>query len=315
MKVARNGIAGIVFLALIAGQATPASGQYIFADASGDGVSTADDRLNASEAAKVDIWLQTDRNRDGTEADRGATGIGLSIFSYEFVLRATGGTVQWGEYTNALPSMSFPLVQLKSPEELVVGYTGTTALPPGKYKLGTVEVSVVSGNPSLDFRAWSSIGGGLPTCFGSMNPGKSRGYTLVFTEDRSKLTRGTPGIPADWADADGVGAPLEGGELAAPVAGGAALRFSVEVTPNPGMRGEAKFSITTTRPGALRVHLFDLQGRLVRTLMDDAEAPAGHHVIERIGVDQKSRRLASGVYWYRVDAVDGVKKGRLVLIR
>ena len=55
--------------------------------------------------------------------------------------------------------------------------------------------------------------------------------------------------------------------------------------------------------GTIRVDVFDLQGRLVRTLAD-GWIPAGMHSVEWRGISQAGTQVASGVYFLRVQ-VDG----------
>src|SRR6185295_5887899 len=82
-------------LALVLALAAPASAQYIYVDTNGNGMSDVGDALNASGPTNLDIWLDTFRNRDGSFApcDQG-------FLSYEFILHAAGGTINWGTYNN-----------------------------------------------------------------------------------------------------------------------------------------------------------------------------------------------------------------------
>lgn len=295
--------------------AHPARGQYIFADTNRDGLSSSQDQLAAVGPSNVDIWLQTNTNRDGSPV-RLATGAPpLTILGYEFVLAAVGGTVTWGRYTNLQPTMYLPFGPLVNESEVYVGYLGTVSLPPGKYNLGTLAVTVKSGAPRLEFRPRSSIYAGVLTAFASKNPGKDDDNTLKFTSDRTQLGNPLPDVSGDWADADGVAKPSADGALAAARAGGTGLKFAVTVTPNPGRPGEMRFRVTTTRPGPLRVRLFDVQGRLARTLLSEERAPAGTRIVEVGSVAAGGRRIAAGIYWYRLDCVDAQRTGRIVLIR
>ena len=56
-------------------------------------------------------------------------------------------------------------------------------------------------------------------------------------------------------------------------------------------------------------------GRLVRTFMDEPLAPPGHHEVRIDAHDEGGGVLASGVYFNRVDTLDGVARGRLVVIK
>ena len=69
-----------------------------------------------------------------------------------------------------------------------------------------------------------------------------------------------------------------------------------------------------TRAGALRVRLYDTRGRGVRLLLDDPFAPAGVHAVV-IPVDDARRRLASSVYFYRIEAAEGRATGRVPVLR
>ncbi|MFH1845477.1 MAG: T9SS type A sorting domain-containing protein [bacterium] len=78
--------------------------------------------------------------------------------------------------------------------------------------------------------------------------------------------------------------------------------------PNP-------FNPTTTIPfalpktGRVTLNLYDLTGRMVATLIDE-DLPAGEHSIVL-----KSDRLASGVYFYRIQAGDFVQSRRMMLVK
>jgi hypothetical protein len=96
-------------------------------------------------------------------------------------------------------------------------------------------------------------------------------------------------------------------ELAAPP-----LAFTSSFFPNP-MRSEGTLSFTLTRPGPVRIDLFDLAGRRARTLLDERRAEAGTH---RLALSSRSGgpRLASGVYFYRIAAGEGARAGRVVIV-
>jgi hypothetical protein len=68
------------------------------------------------------------------------------------------------------------------------------------------------------------------------------------------------------------------------------------------------------RAARARVLVFDVSGALVRTLAD-GPFPAGTHVLRWDGRDDRGRDLASGAYFYRLDA-DGSRQARkLILLR
>ena len=66
--------------------------------------------------------------------------------------------------------------------------------------------------------------------------------------------------------------------------------------------------------GAVRVRLYDVSGRLVRTLAD-GELTAGEQRLRWDGNDDRGRALASGVYYLRVETADAVKGAALSLVR
>ena len=86
------------------------------------------------------------------------------------------------------------------------------------------------------------------------------------------------------------------------------------VSPSP-LRSASTLSFVTSRPGPLRVTLFDVTGRRVRSVLDEAEAPAGFHVAMVDGKDDHGRALGSGLYFYRIRALEGVSGGRIVIAR
>jgi hypothetical protein len=92
---------------------------------------------------------------------------------------------------------------------------------------------------------------------------------------------------------------------------GESLTFGASFTPNP-MRGQGTLAFALPEAGPVRVELFDLAGRRVRRLLDEAHVKAGRHAIP---VSSHAPRLAAGVYFYRVDAAGaGVRSGRVVVL-
>jgi hypothetical protein len=91
-------------------------------------------------------------------------------------------------------------------------------------------------------------------------------------------------------------------------------QVSVAAHPNP-------FNPVTTisfdLPRALEVSLeiYDLQGRLVRTLLNGNLYPTGSHKQVWDGRDGKGQAAASGVYFYRLTAGDQNRVGKLTLLK
>jgi hypothetical protein len=63
------------------------------------------------------------------------------------------------------------------------------------------------------------------------------------------------------------------------------------------------------------VDIFDVAGRRVRELVDDMDAPAGAHQVRFDGRSSNGQRLGAGVYFYRIDAGEGMSRGRLVILK
>jgi len=77
------------------------------------------------------------------------------------------------------------------------------------------------------------------------------------------------------------------------------------ISPNP-LNPQAVLTFATSKMGAVRVGLYDVQGRLIRTLLEDSAAQAGYHDVTIDGRDNQGNRLASGVYYVLIQsAVDG----------
>lgn len=86
------------------------------------------------------------------------------------------------------------------------------------------------------------------------------------------------------------------------------------VSPNP-LNPEATLEFATRVAGAVDVRLYDAGGRLVRTLAERRALPAGRHRLRVDGRDDAGRRLASGVYFYRVRTPDGDSRGRFIIAK
>ena len=83
--------------------------------------------------------------------------------------------------------------------------------------------------------------------------------------------------------------------------------------PNPfNPSTEIRFALDTD--AEVRVDIYDVQGRLVRTLAS-AALTAGDHAVRWDGRDQTARNVSSGVYLYRVRANQTILTGRMVLAK
>jgi parallel beta-helix repeat protein len=140
----------------------------------------------------------------------------------------------------------------------------------------------------------------------------------TFTVNLSLSVRLTPVITL----ADSLGGPGSASAVAASAradsAGGTAFArmggFAPRLTPNP-MRSAASLGFALERPGTVQIRVFDLGGRLVRTLPILNQASAGWTVVAVDGRADDGAPLRAGVYLYEVRAGDQRAVGRFVVIR
>lgn len=74
-----------------------------------------------------------------------------------------------------------------------------------------------------------------------------------------------------------------------------------------------RYTLAEGGPVALRV--YDVAGRAVKTLVDDAGVAAGEHIVRWNGDNDTGAAVASGVYFYRIEAGPYVETRRMVLLR
>jgi hypothetical protein len=85
------------------------------------------------------------------------------------------------------------------------------------------------------------------------------------------------------------------------------------MAPNP-MSGQGRFSFAIPAPGLIRLAVYDVRGRLVRTLENEIR-PAGRCTMFFDGNDQKGKSLASGVYFMRLESAGRVATERMTILR
>lgn len=94
-----------------------------------------------------------------------------------------------------------------------------------------------------------------------------------------------------------------------------ALEASVplRITPNP-FNPTATVVFSTSKPGPVRAHLFNVHGRLVRTMLL-GEMAAGRHVVPLEARNDDGGVLASGIYFFRMTGPDGVATRRVAVAK
>jgi len=66
--------------------------------------------------------------------------------------------------------------------------------------------------------------------------------------------------------------------------------------------------------GSLRLDIFDIQGRLIRTLAQGTAA-AGSHQILWNGTNEQGEMVPSGIYFYRLQAGSFQEIKRMVMLK
>jgi len=83
--------------------------------------------------------------------------------------------------------------------------------------------------------------------------------------------------------------------------------------PNP-FNPQTTVAFDLAHAGHVRVVVHDAQGRAVATLAD-GDMTSGRHTVVWTGIDDHGRKLASGVYYARLTAADGVDVTKLTLVK
>src|SRR5262245_30381104 len=82
---------------------------------------------------------------------------------------------------------------------------------------------------------------------------------------------------------------------------GPAFDFALgSALPNP-TTGAVAFSFTMAHEGPATIRVYDVAGRLVKTLLEGTAA-TGPHELTWDATDDRGRRVGAGVYFYRMDA-------------
>ena len=83
--------------------------------------------------------------------------------------------------------------------------------------------------------------------------------------------------------------------------------------PNP-FRETTQIRFELPRGGEARIQIYDVAGRLVRTLVDQA-LPAGSHTVVWDGRDAAQNAVAGGIYFYRLTSGGETDIQRMHLVR
>jgi len=133
-----------------------------------------------------------------------------------------------------------------------------------------------------------------------------------------RLSPGSPCIGTGWSGADMGARPFD--PTLTVESPRVPLRFLVmQNAPNP-FNPSTAIRFTLPEAGHVTLVVYDINGRLVRTLVGLAASAAqaflpGHHEVVWDGKDVMGRAVASGVYVYRLTAPQGVVTKMMVLVR
>jgi hypothetical protein len=83
--------------------------------------------------------------------------------------------------------------------------------------------------------------------------------------------------------------------------------------PNP-LNPETTLEFRTSQDGPVKVQVFDIAGRLVRTLQD-GNLPAGYNSVRWNGTTSTGNKVSSGVYYFKVSALDGETVVRVTVLK
>jgi hypothetical protein len=108
----------------------------------------------------------------------------------------------------------------------------------------------------------------------------------------------------------GVGTPVtDAGESSPPT-----VRYQLRSYPNP-FNPRTTITFGTSRTGAVTLQIFDVSGRLVRTLLNEHREPAPDHTVIWDGRDDAGSGVPTGVYYSVLHSPGFRSTGKLALIR
>ncbi len=83
--------------------------------------------------------------------------------------------------------------------------------------------------------------------------------------------------------------------------------------PNP-FNPETAISFQIAQPGSVKLTVYDVNGRLVKTLTNGVMG-SGLHEVRWNGTTETGARVSSGVYYYVLKTPEGMVKNQIILAR
>ncbi|HYR51425.1 MAG TPA: Ig-like domain-containing protein [Candidatus Dormibacteraeota bacterium] len=94
---------------------------------------------------------------------------------------------------------------------------------------------------------------------------------------------------------------------------GAGLNLQPYASPNP-FNPQTTIHFALSAPGSVRLHVYDVSGRLVKTLADEVMG-SGLHAVAWDGTARSGSRVSSGVYFYVLQTPERTFKSQLVVTK
>jgi hypothetical protein len=109
------------------------------------------------------------------------------------------------------------------------------------------------------------------------------------------------------------GGAFEGTVSVIVVKGALGALAHANATPNP-FNPQTVINFELSRPGIVKLQVFDVSGRLVNTLEDEVMS-GGPHGVPWNGTSRDGSRVSSGVYFFVLQTPDGMTRNQLVVVK
>jgi hypothetical protein len=147
------------------------------------------------------------------------------------------------------------------------------------------------------------------------------GIRACFSTQQILDLFGDTDLPGGFADATVTGSFVGGGTFTAVFDvsklvnhdNGKKKGLNAKAKPNP-LNPKTEVTFTLSKPGRVRVSVYDLQGRLVNTLLDEVR-PVGEQRVTWDGSNARSQRVSSGMYYFRIQAPEGNESKGVAVVK